>query len=224
MDDNIDKKKWSDNIDWKKWTDPVTFLVMAIIISIFVLIAWNLPGMLNNLSNRSYARGLITYLFAIGTIGAIAVTLLYALLNKEADSNHFTHAKDLLSILIGVFGTIIGFYFGTDAADTTVKQTEIKVIPIKKIDDSLALEKNYPYTTAINGGQYPYNFNISLSGKTVAEGFTDGLIETNIFLDSSFASINEQSSDLILKITDNTSKVKTITEKHVIIHPGELKK
>lgn len=224
MNDNLEKKKSDRNIDWKKWGDPVTILVFALIFSIFVMIAVNLNGMLNHLSNRNYARGLITYLFAVGTIGTIAVALLYALLNQDLESKQFSHAKDLLSILIGVFGTIVGYYFGSEGTSANTKENELKIIPIKKPEDSLMLEKNYSYEAAINGGQYPYNYQISLSEKNIAEGFTDGLIETNIFLDSSFANISGQSSNLILKITDKNDKTITLTEKHFIRHSAVLKK
>jgi hypothetical protein len=60
------------------------------------------------------ARGLITFLFAFATI---AIMLLVAIttfwMPKDEVQVRFDKAKDLLTILIGVMGTILGFYFGT---------------------------------------------------------------------------------------------------------------
>jgi hypothetical protein len=64
------------------------------------------------------ARGLITFLFAFSTI---AIMLLVAIttywMPKDEVQARFDKAKDLLTILIGVLGTILGFYFGTLASD-----------------------------------------------------------------------------------------------------------
>jgi hypothetical protein len=59
------------------------------------------------------ARGLITFLFAFATIAIIiliAITTFW--MSKEDVEARFNKAKDLLTIIIGVLGTILGFYFG----------------------------------------------------------------------------------------------------------------
>jgi hypothetical protein len=63
------------------------------------------------------ARGLITFLFAFATIAIIiliAITTFW--MPKDEFQARFDKAKDLLTILIGVLGTILGFYFGSLAA------------------------------------------------------------------------------------------------------------
>jgi hypothetical protein len=60
------------------------------------------------------ARGLITFLFAFSTIAIIllvAITTFW--MPKEDVQIRFEKAKDLLTIIIGVLGTILGFYFGS---------------------------------------------------------------------------------------------------------------
>jgi len=60
------------------------------------------------------ARGLITFLFAFSTIAIIllvAITTFW--MPKEDVQIRFEKAKDLLTIVIGVLGTILGFYFGS---------------------------------------------------------------------------------------------------------------
>ena len=65
-----------------------------------------------------YARGLITLTFCVGVM-IIAVVLILTAVLRDPDDNQaraeerFNRAKEVLTLLIGVFGTIIGFYFGT---------------------------------------------------------------------------------------------------------------
>ena len=66
----------------------------------------------SNLSKVEYARGLITYIFAIGTIAIALVLVVAALFGSEETKDNFGRGKEILTVLIGVFGTILGFYFG----------------------------------------------------------------------------------------------------------------
>jgi hypothetical protein len=72
------------------------------------------PAFFGLMAQVNQARGLITFLFAFATI---AITLLVAIttfwMPKDEVQLRFEKAKDLLTILIGVMGTILGFYFGT---------------------------------------------------------------------------------------------------------------
>jgi hypothetical protein len=66
-----------------------------------------------------FARGLITYLFSIVTIGTAAVIVLSSLTGSAGDAaqeKQFQQGKEVLSLLLGVFGTIIGYYFGAEAS------------------------------------------------------------------------------------------------------------
>jgi hypothetical protein len=75
------------------------------------------------MASVNQARGLITFLFAFCTIAIIllvAITTFW--MPKDEVQIRFDKAKDLLTILIGVLGTILGFYFGTVTSD---RQTAI---------------------------------------------------------------------------------------------------
>ena len=79
------------------------------------MFGWD-KGVLQSMSRTDYARGLITYLFAVVTIGT-AVVLVVSALTTSADDQHekrFQRGKEILSLLLGVFGTIVGFYFGAE--------------------------------------------------------------------------------------------------------------
>lgn len=72
--------------------------------------------MLTRLADIPTARGLVTFLFAIATVGiALVIVLAVFLSSAKADeiAARYQMGKDVLAVLIGVLGTIIGFYFGS---------------------------------------------------------------------------------------------------------------
>jgi hypothetical protein len=76
------------------------------------------PSFFKLMAQTDQARGLITFLFAFATIAIIiliAITTFW--MSKEDVEARFNKAKDLLTIIIGVLGTILGFYFGQAASD-----------------------------------------------------------------------------------------------------------
>ena len=66
-----------------------------------------------------YARGMITLLFATGTIViAILMTFCAIFSTDNIAKERFDRGKEILSLLIGIFGTILGFYFGSMTGNT----------------------------------------------------------------------------------------------------------
>lgn len=75
-------------------------------------------GFRKDMADPATARGLITFLFAFGTI-SIALLIAaasYWVSDSEQLKARFGYAKDILMVLIGILGTIIGFYFGTETS------------------------------------------------------------------------------------------------------------
>jgi hypothetical protein len=72
------------------------------------------PEFLISIADVGHARGLITFLFAFGTIAVILIISIATFWAKiDEVERRVTIAKDTLTILIGIFGTILGFYFGS---------------------------------------------------------------------------------------------------------------
>jgi hypothetical protein len=68
----------------------------------------------NTMADINHARGLITFLFAFATIAVIILVAITTFWMPRDDINvRFEKAKDLLTMIIGVLGTILGFYFGS---------------------------------------------------------------------------------------------------------------
>jgi hypothetical protein len=95
-------------------------LTPAFLVIVFVVLAAffvsNVASDSTRLTSVEYARGLITLLFSVGTL-AIAVLLTISVLfpgdNPTGSKDRFDQGKEILTLLIGIFGTILGFYFGT---------------------------------------------------------------------------------------------------------------
>ena len=60
---------------------------------------------------------MITFFFSLGTVG-VAVILVAAVFTSEGKDlkDRFDMGKQVLTALIGILGTIVGFYFGAELA------------------------------------------------------------------------------------------------------------
>src|SRR5262249_15754055 len=65
------------------------------------------------------ARGLITFLFTFAAMTVIMVVAIgiFWLDDTEEVKQRYASAKDLLTIVIGLLGTIMGFYFGSQVSE-----------------------------------------------------------------------------------------------------------
>jgi len=110
----------------------------AVAVLILVVIIWGLSGQggfLESLSDRAVARGLITFLITFTTVGIaiiLAVSTIFSSSGDEEDKR-FDKGKQVLSVLIGLLGTIVGFYFGSStdikATPTTVGAQVLAIAP-----------------------------------------------------------------------------------------------
>jgi len=193
---------------FKAFLNPVVALAGVIVLSVLFLIlcamfGWD-RGVLQNMSKTEYARGLITYLFAVVTIGT-AVVLVVSALTSRADDQHkaqFERGKEVLSLLLGVFGTIVGFYFGAEVAKGA--EESLRIIPIHLSSDTIAPNTKFKLTTVVAGGQPPYQFGVGLGqapeeiNQTVGEG---GWIETEVMAPS-LTDNKEKTVRLELRVSD----------------------
>jgi hypothetical protein len=72
------------------------------------------PEFLTSLATTEHARGLVTFLFAFATIAVVLITVIATFwVNPDEVASRGAMAKEILAILIGIMGTILGFYFGS---------------------------------------------------------------------------------------------------------------
>jgi hypothetical protein len=119
------------------------------------------------MSKFDYARGIITYLFAIVTIGiAVAIVLATLTADNISFAVKYEKAKEVFALLLGVFGTILGFYF---ASETTRGAGD--VLQLSSLDmtpQPVAANGVVTLRGVVRGGTPPYRFGVA-QGKAPAE-------------------------------------------------------
>jgi hypothetical protein len=137
---------------------PIVVILIAVILLVIIPVGLYYGSFLDKISNQAIARGLVTFLFALSTVIIALIIVVSSFVGTGSDlSQRFQQGKEVLTIFIGVFGTIIGFYFG-QARDATGQAIKI-VAPT--LPDGVA---NTPYlSTAIDatGGTPPLRWSIA---------------------------------------------------------------
>lgn len=91
-------------------------LGIASLVVIYVAVSGT-SGFLGSLRVSEAARGLITFLIAFTTV-ALAVILVLASIMSSGDNlkERFEQGREIFTSLVGILGTIVGFYFGATQA------------------------------------------------------------------------------------------------------------
>jgi hypothetical protein len=159
---------------WHSLANPVVLIAVMIILSVFFLIGAAIFGfdkVLSSMSRVDFARGLITYLFAIVTIGTAVVMVVSGLTGADDAHNdrRFQRGKEILSLLLGVFGTIVGFYFGSEV--NKPQEGGLQLASLRVARTGTAPNTKFTLTTFVAGGRLPYDYAVSI-GDADAKYFT----------------------------------------------------
>ena len=150
--------------DWTQYIPVGLFGLLGIIIlgTILYAVTQSDQTFLGKLAKPEVARGLITFLIAITTVGIAIILAVSTLVLTEGDAGdkRFDRGKQVLTTLIGVLGTIVGFYFGSANESAQQKQqTEQSQTAATKITTTSlpegAVNKPYPQTVMQAAGLTP---------------------------------------------------------------------
>lgn len=149
-----------------KLMDPIPLTVLLILISVLALIGASVLGqdsgqVLAKMADHEFARGLITYLFAVTTIGTSVVLVLAALTGKQ-NEDAYTRGKEILALMLGVFGTIVGFYFGSEAHSSGAADSQLVLSQPLLSESAVASGASVRLTAFVSGGAQPYSYGISV--------------------------------------------------------------
>lgn len=139
----------------------------AILIGIGVIILFAIwrPGIINELRDGAYARGLITLIVSLTAVG-LAFLLVYQGILSDVKDEQFRRGREIFTGMMGVLGTIVGFYFGS--ADKVAPKPEIASVRVNKEKTEL--------TTHVSGGAKPYNYVITYGASPIKGQSEDGWI------------------------------------------------
>jgi hypothetical protein len=158
---------------------PVVFIALLILAGVFILIGAAIlgidSGVLRGMAEARFARGLITYLFAVVTIGTAVLLIVSALTSgtADADKEKFQRGKEVLSLLLGVFGTIVGFYFGSELGETAQRAMQDLELSSPLVGATeVASGQGTTVTAYVSGGTPPYRYGIAF-GEGAQVEYTD---------------------------------------------------
>lgn len=107
------------------------------------------------LQDTNVSRGLITFLVAIATVSIALILSVWVIASGEEAETvkaRFSLAKDVLATLVGILGTVLGFYFGS-SDKTGAEQLALADIQFQ----------SGQVITHISGGTPPYRYSLSFS-------------------------------------------------------------
>lgn len=147
-----------------KLMDPASLVSLLILLGVLFLLGMAILDLdkgrvLVGMGKAQFARGLITYLFAVVTIGTAVVLVLSAVLGT--DKERFDRGKEVLGLLLGVFGTMVGFYFASELSKPEA-QGELVVSTVLVSPQEVPAGGNVRVTAFVRGGSPPYRFAITL--------------------------------------------------------------
>jgi hypothetical protein len=163
---------------------------------------------LDSLQKTEVARGLITFLVAVATVAIAIILALYAVVSSGPElKERFALGKEILTTLIGVLGTIVGFYFGssTEPSKETVRPPKtssqgLQIAPFAASNSKPAKRETLSIASFVYGGIPPYHYTISFSPENLISPITkdsnDGSIKENLTLPDTL----EKNQEIFLKI------------------------
>ena len=147
---------------------PVVVIALALLGSVFVFIGAAIfgldHGVLNSMAEKAFARGLITYLFSVVTVGTGVVLVVSALTRDGAAQDEaFQRGKDIFALMLGLFGTIIGFYFGSEVAGAgRAADQGLRLTPPLLEESSVVGGADVTVFGAVSGGVPPYQYGLAV--------------------------------------------------------------
>jgi hypothetical protein len=123
---------------------------MVVIVVIIVLAIWRGLPIIDKLAEPAFARGLITFVICLATVGLAFMLICYAF--SESSDERFKRAREIFAGLLGIMGTIVGFYFG--AVTTGAAPLALAEIQVRGAEAA----------TYVTGGVPPYQGTIKATG------------------------------------------------------------
>jgi hypothetical protein len=147
------------------WLTAFQYLLIAVVTIIFVVAIVYGIGNLSELKDMEVARGLITFVITLGTVAIAIMLALTAVVTRDFEKR-IVVGKEILTILVAVLGTIVGFYYGAASTKGTTPPANVPTVSISapKITQSSGTAT---LTATLEGGAKPYHYSIKFSPETI---------------------------------------------------------
>jgi hypothetical protein len=145
----------------------VQYVFLFLIAAVFAVVLYQgIAGSNLDLGDTNAARGMITFVVSVVTVAiALILVMSSAFLSGSKDlDKRFAFGKDVFTILVGVLGTVMGFYYGQTASANPANNNGAAGQPTIQISEpqlssaTPKLNTEFTLTTAITGGEAPYNY------------------------------------------------------------------
>jgi hypothetical protein len=122
------------------------------------------PGSIGSIDQ---SRSMLAIIFSIGTIATAFCLMLGAFLSAgtETVKDRFTLANQVLTPLIGIMGTILGFYFGT--ANDKKAAEPLAIVDVMVAKNTVKPGESLPITAIVSGGQGPWEFSLAFDNNAL---------------------------------------------------------
>lgn len=146
---------------WESTTSIFSVLGGIILLALCGVFAYSIAtggtDLLQELARFEVARGIITFLIAFSTVSIALVLVISTVVLQDSPENdkRFDRGKQVLTVLIGVLGTIVGFYFAADS-----KGTSTPTITSSSIPNASAGSPYKEVTLTENGGAAPFKWTV----------------------------------------------------------------
>jgi hypothetical protein len=193
-----------------------SLLLAAFGVVLALILTWGVfrPDFLRGLATPATARGLIAFLFSFTTI-ALFILIAIAIFWMGATDlkDRFDRAKDLLTLMIGIFGTILGFYFGSanSTGQTNTDASALSLSSVAATSSTIAPGEQTTLSATVAGGQPPLTYDLHVTDASGAK--VDDL-------DVIGQSVQDDKVDASVKIPDSAKAPATLNYA-LIVHDSK---
>jgi uncharacterized membrane protein len=206
---------------------PIAVVSVAVffVLGLFMAI-WRAEKVIYPLQNAQYARGLITFLVVFATVLIAVILTLYVVLgnpgNDADQEKRFNRGKEVLTIFIGVLGTIVGFYFASTSASPDATRS-LTTSPIVISNEQPKNGDTITIMSLVSGGTPPYNYSITFKPSNIIQNIQsvaspDGVIQESIPISSSIHSNTDVTFQI--DIQDSAGKSTSREGKQMTVLPS----
>ena len=149
---------------------PISSILIGVIVIVFIIGLFQAfrsgeIGLLDRLKDEDFARGVITFLIALGTIALALIVAVAGLMrgqpgeDPEQQAKRFNRGKEVLTVLVGILGTIIGFYYGSaDGRGNDSPEPEVPALVLETVEIPTEVQVGTAFTIRgkVKGGTPPY--------------------------------------------------------------------